>query len=1250
MAGLYFNSGVDNGFEKDIKKMQAQIAALSDTVKKEGNSMNETFKTIGKTVGAMITVAAIAEAGKALINFSRDLGTALAEIATISKEVAENQEEYKNTLITLSTQEDLAASSAQQLAEAYYEIVSAGYDSADGLKVLEAAARAGTAGFVDAMVAGDGITTVLNAWGKSADEAGAVSDIFFKTVEKGKTTFPELGANIAKVAPIAASMGISFEETSAAIASLTKQGTKTPEALTQLKAAMIGMNKVLGDGWADAMTFQEGLQEVQKQAGGSQNKLLELLGSSEAVLATLALTGKNAKGAAMDLDAMNNSLGATASATEKVVNTTDHQVKLLTNNILAAFEPLGDAGSQAIAGIAKTLNEAFKSGNIKTFTNAVLALTAAFVTYKVAVMASNAMQKIAITQNRLQAITGTQASKATILMAEGNKVLAGSFKKLTAAFAANPIGLLVAGLTLAIPLVISVVKSLESSSSKISKIGKEIEETFMEESSGLTVLQDQLNQGNLSYDEKKRLISELNEKYGEYLPALLTENSTQEEINAAITIANTNLKEQIRLRVLNQRAIEAQTEIQKLQAKADKAITNPLYGVPGVIGDVFRIRYEIIQKNLENEKEAYEYILGQITAADAIAAADRAEIAKAAAKKKEDDAKAEAEAKAKAQAALDAKAAKEAADKAAEEAEKRRQKALKALELENQLKINEITVAGAAEGAMQQTINDRLLKQHLDYLTKKRKLSADALEQARTDAEIISTRIELNPELTKIKNPLDKPIADYKKLKGGIRDVEEELKKYLSTQTVGKKSWKDTLEIINGVNQLVNDLVDSFGDLDEGTKNILVGAAQAAGGLLNMAQGIDTITVAMSAMEKASVILAVIGAALQVFNAIVNVNKKNQELRIESLRAEIEQLSRVNLELIKQNALYEQGNEVFADDRWGSALAGLEAYNQALAEQQRVLNKLSYSSATKKTGTLSDALSKTKVRTYDASKWEEFWGTGYDQYKSLLSVYPDLIDAEGKLNKVRLQSIIDTADVSETTRQSLIALLDSTVLLEETYTQFGEYISSIFGGIGDEVAMAFQTMYESGDDAMKALEESFSDMIESFTRDAIEFAFLQPYLEELNAKTKAYGEQYASGQITAAELQQGVVDSLTEFYNTVGGLTPLIMEAYKQADIAAQEAGFDSAFNAPEDTTATTEDAALSRAGQVSAAITEETGSELVGRISAMMLSNERIANLTQDSLDYAMQNLVYMKQIKLNTDYLPEIAANTRKTYEKLS
>jgi hypothetical protein len=261
-------------------------------------------------------------------------------------------------------------------------------------------------------------------------------------------------------------------------------------------------------------------------------------------------------------------------------------------------------------------------------------------------------------------------------------------------------------------------------------------------------------------------------------------------------------------------------------------------------------------------------------------------------------------------------------------------------------------------------------------------------------------------------------------------------------------------------------------------------------------------------------------------------------------------------------------------------------------------------------------------------------------------MYPELVNINGELNTSLLQTLVNTEDISEADKQRLQNLIELSDQATTAYQQFGDYISGIFGGVGDEISQAFQTMYESGSDAMTSLEQSFSDMIESFTRDAIEFSLLQPLVEQLNTATKALGEQYAKGDINANELQRGIVDSIGGFYSGLNEIQPQIMEAFKNADQLAEEAGFGSAFN---NTSTTAGGVNSSVAGQISQSITEETGSMMVGRLGAIMMSNERLANFSADALDYAIQNLLTLNKIRENTDYLPQIADNTRKTYEKL-
>ena len=85
-----------------------------------------------------------------------------------------------------------------------------------------------------------------------------------------------MGQSIAQVAPIAAAYDVEMEQVLAAVATLTKQGTPTAQAMTQIRAAIVGVSKYLGDGAYEGRTFQEALELVRQKADGSEAKLREL--------------------------------------------------------------------------------------------------------------------------------------------------------------------------------------------------------------------------------------------------------------------------------------------------------------------------------------------------------------------------------------------------------------------------------------------------------------------------------------------------------------------------------------------------------------------------------------------------------------------------------------------------------------------------------------------------------------------------------------------------------------------------------------------------------------------------------------------------------------------------------------------------------------------------------------------------------------------------------------------------------------
>ena len=340
---------------------------------------------------------------------------------------------------------------APEAAKALYSIVSAGHDGAAGMKILEVSAKAAVGGLTETETAADAVTTILNAYKMSAEEAGTVSDQLFTTVRLGKTTFGELGASIAQVAPIAAAYGISIDQVLGAVASLTKQGTPTSQAMTQIRAAIQGTAGELGDAAFQGRTFQEALQLINEKAGGSASKMKEMLGTDEGLAATLALTGKNAKSAASDLGELQNSLGATEAAFEKMKDAADNQLTLLANNVQAYLRPLGEKILKEVSDIAKAFNEAFENndieGTISNLESLVKNAAGAFLSYKTAILLVQVAQHSYIKSSALSRLATIQHTTATVLLTGALRKQAVAMLAAGKAALTNPYVLAVAGVT-----------------------------------------------------------------------------------------------------------------------------------------------------------------------------------------------------------------------------------------------------------------------------------------------------------------------------------------------------------------------------------------------------------------------------------------------------------------------------------------------------------------------------------------------------------------------------------------------------------------------------------------------------------------------------------------------------------------------------------------------------------------------------------------------------------------------------------
>ncbi len=380
-GGLYFDAGVDiSKLKAGFAKGRQEARNFASGVVREGRRVDQAFNqssrgvnvmntSLGNVKNSLLPLVGVAggaglmlilanqvrRAGRETYNFSKDFEMAMKEVSTISAAVRADFKGISEEIINMAAQ---GPDDAIQLANAYYQIVSAGYDGEEGLELLRISSQAATAGITDTKTAADGITTVLNAWGKSFDQAEAVADAMFKTVEKGKTTFPELASNIAQVAPVAATLKIPFEEIMALIASITKQGTTTSMAFTQIRSALVGLSKQMGgDIFQQGKSLQEVFEDIAQGANYSIEELTKLTGRVEGASAILATTGEKFASAKDDLNELAGATGSMTSAYDEMMEAIENKWSLVHNKWNRQLKSLGNNLKLASGGLADFFDE-----------------------------------------------------------------------------------------------------------------------------------------------------------------------------------------------------------------------------------------------------------------------------------------------------------------------------------------------------------------------------------------------------------------------------------------------------------------------------------------------------------------------------------------------------------------------------------------------------------------------------------------------------------------------------------------------------------------------------------------------------------------------------------------------------------------------------------------------------------------------------------------------------------------------------
>lgn len=356
LAKLLVSLGLDSG---DYTKGLADSAQETDSFAKSLLSIGTVAVAAGAIAGTALLGVGIASV-KAFGQFE----TGMSEVFTLLPDLSQSAMGSMTTDVKDFSKEFGVL--PEQTIPALYQALSAGVPKDNVFEFLEVAQKAAVGGVTDLEVAVDGITSVINAYGPSVLSASKASDLMFTTVKLGKTNFEQLSSSLFNVIPTAASLGVSFEDVSASLASITLQGTPTSVATTQIRSALVEASKG-GTKLSEALIALTGKSFPQLVAGGMDigtifdtlrksmpdQQFKDLFGSVEALNAVLGITGPNAAGFAANLAAMKNSTGATDLAFQTMNQTLGASI-----NKLKAFGAvfLIDIGEKLAPAVALFVN------------------------------------------------------------------------------------------------------------------------------------------------------------------------------------------------------------------------------------------------------------------------------------------------------------------------------------------------------------------------------------------------------------------------------------------------------------------------------------------------------------------------------------------------------------------------------------------------------------------------------------------------------------------------------------------------------------------------------------------------------------------------------------------------------------------------------------------------------------------------------------------------------------------------------
>lgn len=345
--------------ENKLKQLQLEASNWTQAGKKieefgeKVTNISSKIDTLGSTLTTSLTLPVLA-IGTAAVTTGNDFEAQMSRVQAIAGATKDELKQLTDQAIQLGAETTFSAS---EVAEGMENLASAGFNTNEIMEAMPGLLDLAASSGAELATSSEIAASAIRGFGLEADKTGHVADVFAEAAARTNAQTEDMGEAMKYVAPVAKTVGLSIEETAAAIGIMSDAGVKGSQAGTTLRGGLTRIVKPtkmvrdameeLGVEFYDSNGKMKSLTEIIKTlqdhtkglTDETKNQALAQIFGTEALSGMLALVNRGSD----ELADMTKSFENCDGAAEKMADT-------MLDNTKGAFESL--SGSLESAGIA----------------------------------------------------------------------------------------------------------------------------------------------------------------------------------------------------------------------------------------------------------------------------------------------------------------------------------------------------------------------------------------------------------------------------------------------------------------------------------------------------------------------------------------------------------------------------------------------------------------------------------------------------------------------------------------------------------------------------------------------------------------------------------------------------------------------------------------------------------------------------------------------------------------------------------